>query len=225
MILDTAYTPTHVDLFHRFLLPTATQHGLTVRSRALQAEVAGEFDAAGLLEVQLAESMRLLFSEPCTGQIRMLCGVDIVFLQEWPNYCREYMQQHDYTMAFAWDGIDPCMDFIVFRDCIEARKHLLDCHWMTFLNSQNQTPMGASHLEFVHNQPVNSQVLEQASFNWGCFPHEVVCNWRAVEKDSACQWAGKPFAVPPEARAFHANWTIGVRNKTNLLSMVMEGRS
>ena len=223
MILDTGHSPTHTDLAERFLLPTATRHGLTVHRRKFEWHAQGDWNAPGTLEQQLGDGARMLLSQPCTGELRMWTGVDIVFLAEWPDYCRKFMDETGWLIAWAWDGTDPCMDFMCYRDTLEARQHMLNCCWQTFVEAQRQTPASATQLTFVNNQGVNSALLKNVSFRWGCFPDDVVCNWPAISKTRSL-WKGEQFTLPASCRAFHANWTVGVANKTAMLEQVMRGR-
>lgn len=223
MILDVSYSPTHQRMAERFLIPTAKQHGLRVRARQMHRNLKGEWDAPGTMEMGLSKFAELLFCEPCTGDLRMASGVDIVFLQEWPAWCEAFMRENEYLMCWAWDSHVPCMDFIAFFDTLEARLHLLNGLWQTFAVAQQQTPAGSQDLAFVNNQFVNAQLLQSAPFKWGCFPDDVVVNWPAISRDQTI-WNGQPIALPPTARAFHANWTVGVANKTAMLEQVMRAR-
>jgi len=220
MKLDTAYSPTHEAMAKRFLIPSATEHGLLVRARAMTHRVQGNWNAPGTMEMQLSEAAGKLFLEPCTGELRMMCGVDIIFLQEWPQYCAAYMAERNLQLCFAWDSHVPCLDFVCFFDTLEMRTYLLNLHWKTFCIGQHRTPAGQSHVTFVNNQFVNVELLKAVTFKWGCFPGDVVCNWPNVSGQQE-MWTDQPFVVPTSCRAYHANWTIGVESKTAMLERVL----
>lgn len=219
MKLDCLYSPTHEGLAKNFLIPSATEHGLRVRAHAMTRRLSGEWDAPGTMEMSISEVARILFLEPCTHEVRMMCGVDILFLQEWPEYCRSFMAEHDLQLCFAWDSHVPCLDFFCFRDTLEMRGYLLNLQWQTFCVAQQHTPVGQQHLMFTNNQFVNAELLKGVDFKWGCFPGDVVCNWPNVSGRQAL-WTGEAFDVPASCRAYHANWTIGVERKTRMLELV-----
>lgn len=220
MNLDCSYSPTHENLAKQFLIPSATQHGLRVRQRKMSSVLSGEWDAPRTMEMQLADSAHNLFGERCTGELRMICGADIVFLNEWPDYCRSYMVERELQMCFAWDSHVPCLDFFCFYDTLQMREYLLNLHWQTFCVGHQHTPAGQTHVSFVNNQFINAELLKHVQFKWGCFPGDVVCNWPNVSGLSQL-WTDQPFDVPASARAFHANWTVGVASKTAMLERVM----
>ena len=172
----------------------------------------------------MSEVARILLSERCTGNLRMFAGADILFFQEWPEYCRSFMEAAKVDMCFAWDGHVPCMDFICFFDRLETRGHLLNCAWTTFGEAQRNTPDGQSSLAFVNNQFVNAQLLKRVGFTWACFPGDVVCNWATVSQTQTL-WSGQSFTLPNSSRVFHANWTLGVENKERLLEAAAGSQS
>ena len=202
---------------HTWLIPSATVNGMTVRGHEISRTLSGECDAPGTLEMYLSEMARLLMMEPCTGEIRLIAGADMIFFKEWPTYCRDYMRINGLDMCFAWDSYAPCMDFICFVDRADTRAHLMNCAWRTFCEAQLQTPGGQATLTFVNNQFVNDALIKQVGFKWGCFPTDVVCNWASISQTQTL-WSGQSFSLPSTTRVFHANWTIGVENKERLLA-------
>jgi hypothetical protein len=217
MLLDCLFSPTHAPMAHKWLIPSATSHGMTVRCHKMARTLSGDYDAPGTLEMYLSEFARLLTMEPCTGAVRLIAGADMVFFMEWPSYCRDYMGTNGLDMCFAWDSYAPCMDFICFVDRLDTRAHLLNCVWTTFCKAQAETPAGNPTLAFFNNQFVNAALIKSVGFRWGCFPTDVVCNWASIAQTHNL-WSGEPFSVPATARVFHANWTLGVENKERLLA-------
>ena len=54
-------------------------------------------------------------------------------------------------------------------------------------------------------------------------PSNRVSNWATIGNRSV--WLGEPFDLPPECLAWHANWTIGVASKAEMLRRVAVGET
>jgi hypothetical protein len=56
----------------------------------------------------------------------------------------------------------------------------------------------------------------------GVLPGDRVCNWATVSAPQIpAPWTGESFEVPATCLAWHANWTVGVERKTQMLERVV----
>lgn len=152
----------------------------------------------------------------------MLVGADVVFLRPIEQWAYEFMRNID--VAFADDAGMFCSDFMLYWDTPTVRQFFAWRALTVFLASQGNTQEGARNFAFVNDQHITTRAIKDgklADIKSDLIPASVVVNWPYLSSQTEHLWEpGMRFSVHKDAYAFHANWTVGVDNKTKMLEQL-----
>jgi len=223
MRLDVFHSPTHQRMFDTFLKPSATMAGLNVVEHHAPADLcpsSHEWTADGMIEMGLWARSRLAFGGPCTDEIRMTTGCDIVFLKPFTEWAKKFMDDGGYDIAFQDDDGVLCQDFQIYRDNRNVRVWFTTSALHVFLISDHES--SNEKLCWINDQVLlNSTLRNESTLKIGIIPRDIVCNFpHCVGRTDKLWEPGIEFDVPKSAMAFHANWTVGEPNKMKMLKYV-----
>lgn len=214
--LVSYYTPTHYEMCHRFVMSRA--YGFDERrfNKYEQTCETGNFKSDGWNACML-DKLNTLLGLPTDNMPTLYVDADVCLMPSLVEWCRWYVEHLETDeVAFSDDIIQWCAGIMLFRS--SKRVHQF---WQTIAdlsNAWNLPDQDAIHqLRLQADQqsgrfPITPRVL----------PKDVFCNWATVNADSAIPalWAGQAFEPPKTCLAWHANWTVGVASKTQMLERV-----
>ena len=213
--LVTYYTPTHAEMCHRFVLSRAAGFDDVRRTAFGQTCPTGEFKAAGWNECML-DKLRCLMALPTDGMPTIYVDADVCLFPGLADWVDDFAARlGDDEIAFSDDVIQWCAGVMVFRSTPRVQTF-----WQTIADLSvawdvpDQEAIHALRAQAAERRgrlPIRPRVLSP----------EVVCNWGTVSAPTKPPpWNGEPFAVPTTCLAWHANWTIGIKNKLRMLERV-----
>lgn len=226
MRLDVFHSPTHQKMFDTFLKPSATMAGLNVIEHHAPDDLcpsSHEWTSDGMIEMGLWARSRLAFGGPCTNEIRMTTGCDIVFFKPFAEWAKKFMDDGGYDIAFQDDNGVPCQDFQIYRDTLRTRVWFFSSALVVFDSSNSKTIDKSKRLAWINDQVllckfIKKQTLINAQTSIGIIPRDIVCNFpHCAGRDDKLWEPGIEFDIPKSAMAFHANWTVGEPNKMKML--------
>jgi hypothetical protein len=217
--LASYYTPSHADMFRRFVLPGASAFYETRILRCEQTCPTGSFKSPGWNACML-DKLRALMSLPMDGMPTLYVDADVVLLpgmHRWASLVGDSLGTQD--VAFSDDAIQWCCGVMLFRCTPEVREF-----WNVVWHLANAWN--------IPDQDVIHSLRSQAEQRRGFLPVQphildpnVVCNWATVNAPTVpAPWDGEPIEVPESCMAWHANFVVGVERKTAMLEAVAHGR-
>lgn len=214
MIVTTFFTGTHEGLFKEHFLPSLVlgPGDLMVAVRGNDLCASGDFNSEGFNAVMVEKMRHLAWcANKFDGELILFAEADIRF------YSRELRKAvvlalGNNLIAFQQDGANEgppvcCTGLFAFHAC----RTLVD-----FFDS-----VGRLVPERMQEQDAANELLlkpEWRHVKYGFMPE----TWWTHGREHGF-WEGveaQVFNVPPDIVAHHANWTIGVGNKSRLLESV-----
>jgi len=217
--LVTYHTPTHREMCQRFVLSRA--YGFKeVRSFEYQQTCpSGTFKSDGWNRC-MDDKLDCLMRLPMDGTPTVYVDADVCLMPGLHDWAERQFADMDFDgVAMSDDVVQWCAGVMLFRST--ARVHA----WWRLI----------ADLSPIWNLPDQEVIdqLRQHSQQRGTtlpvpltlLPSDGVCNWATVNAPTVpSPWDGEPFDVPPTCVAFHANWTVGVERKVEMLERVLHGR-
>ena len=217
MRLVTYYTPSHQNMCERFVLGRAYGFEEVRSTRCEQRCPTGSFKQQGWNECML-DKLDCLLSLPADGEPTLYVDSDVALmpgLREWAGSYIDLMP-HD-AIAYSDDVVQWCAGVMLFRST--AKTHAwwrLVADLTPIWNAPDQDVIHALRAQSADRKgslPVPMHVM----------PGDVVSNWATVGNMSV--WKGDAFDVPASCLAWHANWTVGVAAKEEMLRRVVCGET
>ena len=217
MRLVTYYTPSHKSMCERFVLSRAHEFSEVIAREYGQTCQTGAFKQAGWNEC-MRDKLDCLLRLPMDGKPTLYVDADVVLLPGLYAWCMKKLatMQHD-CVAYSDDMIQWCAGVMLFRST--ARVH----DWWRLVDD-------LSPIWNLPDQDVIHQLRMQANERDGSLPIPMrvlpctdVCNWATIGNRDV--WRGQAFDVPQSCVAWHANWTIGVFAKEEMLRRVVAGET
>lgn len=219
--LVSYYTPTHADMFSRFVRQRAWGFDERVFVECGQTCPTGSFKDDGWNDCML-DKLKVLVNLPADNQPTLYVDADVALMPTLVEWCRWYAEHlEDDTVAFSDDVIQWCAGVMLFRTSRRVQSW-----WQTVADL-------SVAWDLPDQDAINHLRMQSASRKGGrlpvkvsLLPRDVVCNWATVNAPTVpAAWDGEPFTVPPTCLAWHANWTIGVERKVQMLERVVLGET
>lgn len=214
--LISYFTPSHADMFTRYVLPEAGKFDDCRVLRFDQTCPTGSFKSAGWNDCML-DKLRALLTLPTDGVPTIYVDADVALLPGFKEWAEDYAAElGPGDVAFSDDVIQWCAGVMAFHSTQRVRE------WW-------QTIFYLAQAWNIPDQDVIHSLRAQAEQRGGVLPirpmvmpPSVVCNWATVNAPTVpSPWDGEPFAVPPTCMAWHANFTVGVVRKSAMLEHVV----
>ena len=213
MKLFTCYSPSHAEMFNQHFLPSVSLSGLDLQPPSILPQVCptGVYESPGFQETCLAKmsylhNILLVETEPF-----VFCDVDIRFYGRVVEDLIEIGEKTDDAAdgdgpnpLFQSDGPGgPCTGFMLWYPS----------PWAVELVEDVISVMAEKHIE---DQIGMHHVLRARGLTAGLLPDRY---WTVGQ--TGRHWKlGDPVRPPSDLLMHHANWTVGVENKMDLLERV-----
>jgi hypothetical protein len=214
--LVTYYTPTHAAMCQRFVLARAWGFGERRSTEFEQTCPTGSFKSPGWNDCML-DKLRCLMALPEDGMPTVYVDADVALMPGLHDFCEGvFAWLPEDGVAFADDVVQWCAGVMLFRATPAVQGF-----WRLLAD--------LSPIWNLPDQDIIHQLREQAVQTGGRLPIEPavlpagrVCNWATVSSPQIpAPWDGEPFEVPASCVAWHANWTVGVERKMQMLERVV----
>jgi len=204
MNLYTCYTDSHTELFEMMkssLEKTNPDINLKVVKFSQDCET-GDFMKAGWNKT-MEKKMDLILDSLNQDEVFIHCDADVYFFK--PIKERLIEELGDFDIAFQDDSISGlCCGFFIAKSSpkMVALWEDVKRNIVTFGNDQNALNM------IIRRHPIKFKMLSRSFFTFGHI--------------GAGAWNNHEFEFDRGIHVAHANWTIGVQNKINLLNYMRE---
>lgn len=217
--LVSYYTPTHEQMLERFVLPRAAEFDDCVTFKYGQSCPTGAFKSPGW-NACMADKLRSLLALPTDDAWTLYVDADVALMPgigRWASDVAATLGPSD--VAFADDVIQWCAGVMLFRSSAEIREF-----WSLVLHLSNAWTIPDQ--DVIHSLRLQAQERKGTlPIQPKVLPRDVVCNWATVCAPTIpAPWTGEPLTVPDSCLAWHANWTVGVDRKWQMLKAVTNGR-
>lgn len=217
MRLVTYYTPTHRDMCRRFVLSRAWKFREVVSREYRQACPSGEFKQQGWNDC-MQDKLDCLLRLPMDGEPTLYVDADVALMPGLHEWAERQISRMDFDdIAYSDDVVQWCAGVMLFRSTSKTHAWWrLVADMSTIWNAPDQDVIHAIRSQCVERKgvlPVPMSVLDAGA----------ICNWATIGNRSV--WSGEPFEVPPTCVAWHANWTVGVAAKEEMLRRVVTGET
>lgn len=216
--LCTYYTPTHREMCQRFVLSRAYGFHEVRSVEYEQTCPTGAFKSEGWNRC-MTDKLDCLMRLPMDGTPTVYVDADVCLMPGLHDWAERQFAEMDFDgVAMSDDIVQWCAGVMLFRST--SRVHA----WWRLVAD-------LSAIWDLPDQEVIDQ-LRQHSQQRGTtlpvpltlLPCDRVCNWATVSQPNVPPpWTGEPFEVPPTCVAWHANWTVGVERKVEMLERVLHG--
>tara|TARA_S200002703_G_scaffold9511_1_gene9404 strand:- start:808 stop:1386 length:579 start_codon:yes stop_codon:yes gene_type:complete len=178
---------------------------------APQSCPSASFKQKGWNNCTIKKFKRLSELEP-DGTPVLFVDADVAIFPGLADWCLEWLDSDEGCIGFGDDIVQKCTGVILF----DRYDHVLDwfrlCYDFGYAMRQNDQDSMAI-LESIGSQlnvplPVDLEKL----------PGDIVSNWATTGGNGV--WAGEEFHIPETTLLWHANWTVGVANKMQMLERV-----
>ena len=216
MRLLTYYTDSHADMCQRFVIDRATGFDVIAKHYPQRCET-GAFKSEGWNECML-DKLDAILSLPVDGEPTVYVDSDVVLLPGFLEYVTAvFSERTTPEVIFSDDVIQFCAGVMLFRSTAHVHRWW---HLVAELSPVWNLP----------DQDVVNYLIEQSVRRAGRLPvgtaiigSDSVSNWATVCRPTVPEpWQGESFVVPDTCVAWHANWTIGVDRKMDMLTKVVE---
>ena len=216
MRLLTYYTDSHAEMCQRFVLDRATGFDVIAKHYPQRCET-GAFKSNGWNECMM-DKLDAILSLPVDGEPVVYVDSDVVLLPgflEFASVVGGAVSQRA-CVFFSDDVIQWCAGVMVFSMTREVHDF--------FRLVASLSPVWG-----LPDQDVIANLRAQCEQAKGVFPvstmvlrPDLVCNWATVCRPTVpAPWDGESFVVPDTCVAWHANWTIGIDRKMDMLTKVV----
>lgn len=214
--LVTYYTPSHEEMCKQYVLGRAWGFHERRPSRFEQTCPTGEFKSNGW-NVCMLDKLRCLMSLPEDGMPTVYVDSDVALMRGFHDWCvAEFDSLPGSAVAFSDDVIQWCAGVMLFRStpAVQGFWRLL-AELSPIWNLPDQ--------DIIHNLRIQA---DQSGGQLPIVPRVLdplrVCNWATVNRPTVpSPWIDEPFLIPDTCVAWHANWTIGVDRKMEMLRRVV----
>lgn len=204
MKVYTCYTESHIQL-HEMLKSSLekTNPDLELVSDLLPQEcVTGNFMESGW-NLTMNKKMDQIINSIDTGEIFIHSDADVYFFKPVKDKLLEELG--DFDIAFQDDSFSGlCCGFFIARPSHNLKNLWTDVKYNIdrYGNDQNALNM------VIKNHPIKYKMLSRTFFTYGHVGRGI--------------WNNDHFEVDPNIHVAHANWTVGVQNKINLINFMRE---
>lgn len=202
MKIYTFYSESHKDLYSIFKESLEkTNPDLELHTDLYKQTGSGIFMENGW-EDMMSNKLDQIISACTKNEIFIHSDCDVYFFKDIKDKILEELG--DFDIAFQNDGpVGFCMGFFICNPnekIIDLFKKVKDI--LSDFNGHDQNALNS----IINQIGVKYKSLSPLFFNYGQKYGKV--------------WAGEDFEVDPEIFILHSNWTIGIKNKIDLISKV-----
>lgn len=212
MRLVSFCTPSHKDMLEEFVMPVAGDFDTVVVGIAPQRCPSAAFKQEGWNEC-MVDKIDTLLSLPTDDKPTVYVDADVLLTKDSRSWFEAYAKSIDRdSVHYADDSVQWCAGVMVFHATERVAIWWRVVREMSIIwNVQDQ--------DAIHSLRVQSEERGgPLPVNMGVLPGSAVANWATLGNRSV--WDGEPFTPPDGFVAWHANWTIGVQRKLEMLRAV-----
>lgn len=209
MRLVSFYTPSHKAMYDEFVAPRVGDFDEVVVREAPQRCPSAAFKQAGWNEC-MVDKIDTLLSLPEDGRPTVYIDADVVMSSRAAAWFREYASRlTENEVAYSDDIVQWCAGVMVFHSTPRVAVWWRLVREMSIIwDVQDQDAIHALRMQSrERGGPLPVPMIT--------IPGSAVSNWATIGNQTV--WAGEPFVVPEGCVAWHANWTIGVERKMEML--------
>lgn len=217
MRLVTYYTPSHADMCRTFVLERAAGFTSIIAAEYGQTCPSGAFKSDGWNECML-DKLRCLLDVPTDGQPTLYVDADVALMPGAAEWCETRIASMDPgQVAYSDDVVQWCAGVMLFHSTETVRS------WWRLV--ADLSPIwNIPDQDVIHNLRTQvQQTRGRLPVESSVIPGDRVCNWATIGNRTV--WQGERFDVPETCIAWHANWTIGVDAKREMLRRVVSGET
>lgn len=210
--LATYYTPSHREMCERFVLSRAAGFAEVFVREYGQSCPSGSFKQPGW-NACMQDKLDLLMRLPLDATPTLYVDADVVLLPGLAKWAEEQARQMEmHQIAYSDDVVQWCAGVMLFRPTHKTRD------WWRFI-SELSPIWDLPDQDVIHQLRIQ---CEQRNGTLPCpmsvLPADRVCNWATLGNRTV--WQGEELIVPDSCVAWHANWTVGIDSKMDMLSRV-----
>lgn len=217
MRLVTYYTQTHEAMAQRFVLSRAWKFSAVHATKCEQVCPTGAFKSDGW-NACMIDKLQCLLRLPADGEPTLYVDSDVILQPGLAEWCEERIRSMAFDeIAYSDDIVQWCAGVMLFRSTTRTQAWWrLVADLSPIWNVPDQDVIHGLRMQAQHHSgslPVPMSVM----------PGDRVANWATIGNRSV--WSGEAFDVPHGCLAWHANWTIGVAAKEEMLRRVACGET
>jgi hypothetical protein len=201
----TFYSDSHKHLLDLFLKSFFKNCNLDLIVRKIEQKCSGDYHSNGWQESMINKIQYIIDSlNQCNdGEIMIHSDCDILICSDIDNYIKESLDNND--ISFQWDSTGVCMGFFA---CV---KNDITIDFFNKLLSNL-----CFHIDDQHcaNSLLNS--IEFSSLKWKLFDLRTY----TIGMENKMYSQKESFNIPSNMKIFHANFTLNLKDKTDLMNSV-----
>lgn len=202
----TFYSESHKHLLDLLVKSFLSHSNLDLTIRKIPQESSGDYHSQGWEESMVRKVQYIVDSlSMCDpDEIMIHLDSDIIINKDFDSYIEDNMTKNSCDIIFQWDSSGICMGFFACKNCDRIKnffQHLLDQ-----LPNHRDDQYCANHL-LKH---------EYKDLNVGIFDENVY----TIGMNHPMYSRGMSIKIPSNWKAFHANFTQSLQDKTDLLQAV-----
>ncbi len=216
MDIYTFYTDSHVEIFNKLKKSISNFKNINLIVEKFPQECSGEFMKQGWGST-MKKKTKLILDAIDKGDIFIHSDCDILYFQDPTDKILEELG--DYDLAFQSDDISNnwyCMGFFICRPSSRVKDLFTKVYQnIDRFNGNDQNSLNNIISNLQNDKPgagfedLKYKLLSNKFFTFGL-------------TNPGTTWDGQDFELPNDIVTFHANWTLGVERKINLMNLVIE---
>jgi len=217
MRLVTYYTDTHAEMARQYVISRAWNFTDIRATHYQQTCPTGHFKSHGWDRCML-DKLDCLMRLPCDHEPTLYVDSDVVLMPGLAEWCEQQTREMLFDeIRYSDDVVQWCAGVMLFRCTTKVRE------WWRLVADLSPV-WELPDQDVIHQLRVQSRERNGVlPLLMSVLPSQRVCNWATIGNRSV--WHGEPFDVPAECLAWHANWTLGVASKLEMLRRVAVGET
>lgn len=202
MLLLTQYSDSHKQFVDKYITPYSVEFDKVLSIHLPQVCKSGTYGKEGFNE-------HMYLKLDCLSEIpintpTLYIDADCLILPGLAQWCSEWLKTNQQAIGCGNDSDSHSMGVLLFTQSTETLE------WWKHLKTV-ATTLG------LHDQEALNWVLvnEKPTTNLKLLSKNIFANW-----SPGLPWEGESIHTPPEMLCWHANYCIGIQNKTKMLEMV-----
>ena len=205
MRLLTFFTPSHQAMCERFVLSRANEFSEVIAREYPQRCATGVYKSEGWNEC-MDDKLDAILNLPPDGYPTLYVDADVALFAGLAGWASSKIAAMDHDeIAYGDDVVQWCAGVILFRPTARTLR------WWRLVADMCQL-LQHSDQGVIHFLRRNAKKLPVPM---SVLPREQICNWATIGNRGV--WRGEPFDVPSGCLAWHANWTLGIEAKVEML--------
>lgn len=204
------YTDSHKEMAEEYVISRAELAGFDAKNVVVcdgkQICETGTYGASGFAQCTI-DKIAAFESYPI-GKKVFYVDADVILCKGLAETV-ETIELHRNQICCQWDDGQLCLGVVLFEQTEVTRG------WWRFLQYY------ASVVDMIDQSAMHRLLLDAKKLpvKFGALPFPAFGNWSHIRSDKQL-WDGQDFELPKDIKLWHANFTLGVKNKSKMLEMV-----